>query len=363
MDRTQGLTAAPVIPVDARGATCPECGTAAGKLPAVHVFLFGEALHRCLKCGARRTASGRALPPAHCRGCDLPFAGAGPEERCEDCRAGRFCIDASEMAAATEAEVRAALDAAWTFTAAPRTGAYLDRVAVEVARNIENAPLHARVLPFRDGVLRTLALPSGAILISDGMLRALEDEAELAFVLGHELVHAAAGDGARALAGLGLRGLADGAGDPSAWLRAASDLIRLGHGDDREHAADERAIRAVAAAGYDPWSALCYLQRTEACGSEGHEAYADMALSHPPAAARLRRLESPASAARTRFARVNREVYRRIAGHTVLATELRPVRPFDSTPAVAGRGRRLLRRGLWIALAGAAVLALLRLLV
>jgi predicted Zn-dependent protease len=42
------------------------------------------------------------------------------------------------------------------------------------------------------------ALPGGKIAVNRGLLTALENEAELAAVLGHEIVHAAARHGAKA---------------------------------------------------------------------------------------------------------------------------------------------------------------------
>jgi beta-barrel assembly-enhancing protease len=67
--------------------------------------------------------------------------------------------------------------------------AYLDRVgkAVVAGREIENVNWKFRVL--RDPVPNAFALPNGSIYIHTGMLALLEEEAQLASVLAHEIVH------------------------------------------------------------------------------------------------------------------------------------------------------------------------------
>ena len=67
--------------------------------------------------------------------------------------------------------------------------AYLDRVgkAVLAGKEIENVNWKFRVL--RDPVPNAFALPNGSIYINTGMLALLEEEAQLASVLAHEVIH------------------------------------------------------------------------------------------------------------------------------------------------------------------------------
>lgn len=67
--------------------------------------------------------------------------------------------------------------------------AYLDRVGktVVAGREIENVNWKFRVL--RDAVPNAFALPNGSIYVHTGMLALLEEEAQLASVLAHEVVH------------------------------------------------------------------------------------------------------------------------------------------------------------------------------
>ena len=158
---------------------------------------------------------------------------------------------------------------------------------------------------FLDPVHRSLALPSGTLLISTGLLGFLEDEAELVFVLGHEIAHAASGDAAVRLSRLGFAASARRRGDDSdeSWAEAAMDLVRLGYGRRRERDADTRAAEAVTALGYDPESIARYLARCSAAIAERR--------------ARPRRVRPRPSPAADRAMRIERGLYGRIGsgGH------------------------------------------------
>jgi predicted Zn-dependent protease len=187
------------------------------------------------------------------------------------------------------------------------------------------------------------------VLVSVGMIAALEDEAELAFMLGHELAQAATGDAARRLVRLGLQQVARERREVgrNAWAEAALDLVKLGYGRRAELDADERALRALLDQGYDAQSALRFLRRVEARSALGDVQVAEYVLAHPPPLERLRRLECLlADRVDVGPGRVNRELFRRAAGHHVLTTQLEPVRTLSTEAAgpAAGSAAAILRR-------------------
>jgi predicted Zn-dependent protease len=244
---------------------------------------------------------------------------------------------------------------------------YLDRIATELARALERTPAVPAVALLDEPTWRSLALPSGTILLSLGCLESVEDEAELAFLLAHELAHAAARDVGAPLVRLGLAALARsprGAED-EAWLRAASDLSRLGFAERREHAADARAVEALLRSGYDTEAAGRWIERLDRACSAGEPACVELALSHPPARDRLRRLTrrpSPAVAPVER--RLNREVLRRVLARGSAPQALPSARPFDEPERRLRRRRERqlrLRAAAWTAVT-IAVLATLLLL-
>jgi len=316
-------------------AVCPACGAEAVPGNAVSTALFpGRTVRRCLRCGARHEATpGVARSVVECSSCGLPFlhdaVAPTSDVTCPDCLAERIPSDLSapEVAEASEGEMRVALEDAWSFVGSNRQALYLDRLATQIRRRLDPSPGRVRVLIFEDPGRRTLALPSGTVLLSMGTLVDLEDEAELAFVLAHELAHAASSDASVRLVRTGLHVVAqehvEASGSP--WLHAAEDLIRLGYGNEREREADREAVRAILDLGYDPRAVTRYLQRLDARIRAGESDVAEIALAHPSPAARLRQLDEILSAQtrpRTTL-RVDREVFRRAVGREAL-TRLLP---------------------------------------
>lgn len=346
-------------------------------MPAVPAAALGGLLiRRCLRCGSR-SAQGHAV--FSCETCGLPFV-ADPllprsDQRCEDCREGQVPADLPDpaLASATEAEVLAALSDLWRFVASERTSAYLDRIARHVATRVEGAPpVHVRITD--DARLRTLALPSGTLLVSRGTVAGLQDEAELAFVLGHEVAHAASGDAAVRLVRLGFHAVAHGRERASraSWGEAVLDLLRLGYGKPRERDADARAFEAVLALGYDPASVFRYLGRVHERIAAGDAEVADLAASHPPPRGRMQHLERAyyGRVQSTRALQVNREVFRRAAGAEALRELMAERGSGSGAGRTAGSGAGIARRRrrwlLWgtvaAAVLGAAALAVLVLL-
>jgi predicted Zn-dependent protease len=162
-----------------------------------------------------------------------------------------------------------------------------------------------RALPYEFVVLNSSvpnawALPGGKIAINRGLLLELESEAELAAVLGHEIVHAAARHGALAMQrGLLLQGavliaaIGSRDNDYSGLVIGAAglgaQLINMRHGREAELEADAYGMQYMSRAGFDP-SAAIDLQQTFVRLSEGRDSggwLAGLFASHPPSAERV----------------------------------------------------------------------------
>lgn len=315
-------------------AGCPRCGEAWGSLPPVVTRLFRQApLRRCGRCGARFTAG---EPPYRrlrtCDRCDMPFldaeSGAQERTRCPDCLGGRVpdAITDATVAGAAETEIQDALRCRGPWIASPRLAPYLARLLSAIGDAMAQGPRCARIGLIDDPAPWTLALPSGALLLSRGLLAFVQDEAELVFILARAWSHAASSDASARLARRGLLALArDDA--PEGGGRAAADLLRLGYGRTLERRADLRATRVMRELGYDAEAIVRLLQRLERRMRQGDPSVAEYALAHPPPAERLRHIEEHlrGNIESDGRARVNREVFRRVAGPAVLDRELRPV--------------------------------------
>jgi peptidase M48-like protein len=366
------VATAPGRPDVSSAGTCPRCGEGFPATPPVLTPSFGgRALRRCLRCGTRVAIGGSAGHVVFtCESCGLPFLADAllphAEHRCEECAEGRVPPDLPDIdiAAAAENEVRTALASRWRFVTSSVAQPYLDRIARLVAARIESAPPAVRVVVVAAAEHRTLALPSGALLVSTGLLEFLEDEAELAFALGHEIAHAGSGEVAVRLVRLGFRATARerGASDGLTWTDAAVDLVRLGYGRKRERDADARAIEALLGLEYDPHSAIRYLERLHAASERSEPSVAETIVAHAAPRDRIRRIERAlyGRVGGHDGTRVNREPFRRAVGRGALKgslvdTELdTPHIHAWGVPSVLDAGAKTLRTRVLVAVAVAA---------
>lgn len=161
-----------------------------------------------------------------------------------------------------------------------------------------------RQLPYEFVVLNSSvpnawALPGGKLAINRGLLTEMNTEAELAAVLGHEIVHAAARHSAQqqergTWLQIGVVGTAILTGDSGysnlavGGASAGAQLLSQSYGRSAESEADEYGMRFMAEAGYDPQGAI-ELQQTFVRLSEGHETdwLTGLFASHPPSKERV----------------------------------------------------------------------------
>ena len=167
------------------------------------------------------------------------------------------------------------------------------------------AAVSDRELPYEFVVLNNSipnawALPGGKIAINRGLLTELNSEAELAAVLGHEIVHAAAKHSAQQMSrGTWLQGLvlataiATGGSDYGSLAvggaSAGAQLINSTYGRGAELESDKYGMLYMSRAGYDPGGAVT-LQETFVRLSEGRETdwLTGLFASHPPSPDRVR---------------------------------------------------------------------------
>ena len=254
---------------------------------------------------------------------------------------------------AIEEEIVATVSGALEALDVSPLDAYLMRTARAVAGAMK-VPVPPRIDVLNEDGLRILTLPSGRIWISRGLISALHDESQLAFLLAHELAHAAAGDVLARWIRLGLIPLVRDGVDDHTVREAVVDLSCLGYGRRRERDADDAALRALRSLGYDPeptWRLLDELQNRY---SAGDASTAEFVFAHPPARDRRVRMEITAHAcpADRRPLRTNREVFHRVAHGALQGTP--PTRSLYVEPdgLTTGKlsGPPSGRRWLWMAL-------------
>ena len=166
------------------------------------------------------------------------------------------------------------------LTVDPQLTAYVSGVGQKLAA-VADRKLPYEFVVLNNSVPNAWALPGGKLAINRGLLTKLSNEAELAAVLGHEITHAAARHGAKAIergvvAQAAMLGVAIGVADTdyvNAALGAAqlaAGLINQKYGRNAEREADYYGTRMMAEAGYDPHAAVT-LQEKFVRLAEGRE--------------------------------------------------------------------------------------------
>jgi len=183
----------------------------------------------------------------------------------------------------------------------PALSAYVNEVGQRIAR-VSDRPLDYEFVVLNNGVPNAWALPGGKIAVNRGLLLELDNEAELAAVLGHEVVHAAARHGAQAMTrGTLLQGalvigaVAANTSDYREYsdfivggAQLGAQLITTRYGRDAERESDYYGIQYMVRAGYDPRAAVS-LQQTFVRLSEGRASgwLEGLFASHPPSQERV----------------------------------------------------------------------------
>ena len=185
-----------------------------------------------------------------------------------------------------------------------------DRALTDYVQRIGNtlAKVSDRNLPYEfvvidDSTPNAWALPGGKIGINRGLLVRLNSEAELAAVLSHEIVHAAARHSAKSIErGLFVEGVLSVAGAAlesgnSSYSGVVQDGARLGsqillqsYGREAELESDAYGMVYMVRAGYDPEAAVT-LQETFVALSAGRSSdwVSGLFASHPPSEERVAR--------------------------------------------------------------------------
>ena len=182
----------------------------------------------------------------------------------------------------------------------PQVNAYVREVGQKLA-TVADRPLPYEFVVLNSSVPNAWAMPGGKLAVNRGLLTELNNEAELAAVLGHEITHAAARHSAqqmqRALllqAGVMAVAVAAGSADeryaPLAVGSAAlaASVLSQRYSREAELEADHYGMGYMARTGYDPYAAVT-LQETfvRLSGGRNSNWVEGLFASHPPSAERV----------------------------------------------------------------------------
>lgn len=186
-------------------------------------------------------------------------------------------------------------------------GAYVRSVGARVSSqtNIAGGANAFRVTTLNSPVMNAFAVPGGYLYITRQLLGLMNDEAELALVLGHEAGHIAARHSAERrrtglLSQLGaiIAGVVTGSSQIANLAGQVGQGLFLQYSRNQEFEADDLGIRYMTAAGYDPGSAPGILNTLGTWSdlevrfqgrNEDQRATPSWARTHPLSADRVRR--------------------------------------------------------------------------
>jgi len=188
----------------------------------------------------------------------------------------------------------------------PALTAYVSAVGQKLATQ-SDVKLPYEFVVLNNSVPNAWALPGGKIAINRGLLTELKSEAELAAVLGHEVVHAAARHSAQQMSrGMLMQGVvmattiatsdSDYGNMAVGGASLAAQMTMMKYGRSAELESDKYGMRYMRDAGYDPQGAVT-LQETFVRLSEGRDQdwLSGLFASHPPSEERVNENKSRAN--------------------------------------------------------------------
>jgi predicted Zn-dependent protease len=187
----------------------------------------------------------------------------------------------------------------------PELTAYVNEVGQKLAA-VSDRKLPYDFVVLNNSVPNAWCLPGGKIAVNRGLLTELNSEAELAAVLGHEIVHGAARHGAKAqergtLMQVGMAAAQIGLGSSHVSATAANillagssvgaQMVQMKFGRDQESEADHYGMIYMKRAGYDPAAAVTlqetFVRLSKEAGRSSQNWLEGLFASHPPSDERV----------------------------------------------------------------------------
>ncbi len=231
----------------------------------------------------------------------------------------------------------------------------LEKYVNDVARKLPPAEV-AREIPYRIQVLdnpysNAFAFANGAIYVHTGILARMDNEAQLASLLAHEMAHASHRHQLREFRGVRnksavfasmratLGGLPAIGGLATALGELGTVAAVTGYSRDLEREADQVGIEWMVAAGYDPKEAPKLFLHLKAEAEEEEIKEPFFFGSHPKLKERIRNYEEFLEAYPGQGGKVNREIFEKKVAGAVYATALLDLRAGRFAKAERGAKR------------------------
>ncbi|HZV68776.1 MAG TPA: M48 family metallopeptidase [Saprospiraceae bacterium] len=144
--------------------------------------------------------------------------------------------------------------------------------------------------------VNAFALPGGQVFITAALFNKLENQDQLAGVLGHEIGHVVARHGAERIAQMelsqGLTGaavIASGDYNTAQAAQMIANLVNMSYGRDQELQSDNLGVRFMTETGYHPEAMIGVMQILEQAG--GGSGQPEFMSTHPSPANRIEKIK------------------------------------------------------------------------
>lgn len=172
---------------------------------------------------------------------------------------------------------------------------YVSRVGRKVAKVCDRKDVTYSFKVLDSDEINAFACPGGFIYIYKGLMKKMDNEAQLAAVLAHEVGHIVARHSVKrlqAIYGYSIVmevALGDKMGKTARQMvDAATGVILLGYGRDNEYEADDYGILYSKKAGYNPKGMVQVFEKFKQMEGRPPNTFEKLLMSHPPAGDRIK---------------------------------------------------------------------------
>ena len=180
------------------------------------------------------------------------------------------------------------------FVSDPVVTEYVNRIGQNIARNSDaQVPFTVKVID--SDVVNAMALPGGFLYINSGLLLAVDEEAEVAGIMAHEIAHVAACHAGRTWSMFDSHSTPSDPINPPPGgiddMAGMFGILRFVRGFEAE--ADYLGIEYMYGAGYDPSALVLFFDKIHAMENVPSKPgmVARSFVSHPPNADRIEKLQ------------------------------------------------------------------------
>lgn len=210
----------------------------------------------------------------------------------------QFVSEAKEIAIGQQNYSPARQSQGGDYIIDPELTAYVKSVGDKLAA-VSDRKLPYEYVVLNDSVPNAWAMPGGKIAFNRGLLYELNSEAELAAVMGHEMIHAAARHGAKSMErGIFMQGamIAVGIGAQNTdyanlivgGAQLGAQLTMSKYGRDAESESDLYGMQYMKKAGYDPAAAVTLQETFVRLSADRKTNWLEgLFASHPPSPERV----------------------------------------------------------------------------